>query len=250
MIQKERLDRVLRLIEEHGYVTVKFLVDELHYSKATINRDLNTLAQMGKVKRTWGGVEPIQAKVIPVLFRYEYGKSQKRRIAKRAAEEIRDGETVFIDGSTTAQHMSEYLLEKKDLRVLTHNLSLAIFLAENGVDVTVLGGKILESPYMLAGTDAVETASRYRADRCFFSTHDVTDKGQMSYTDDIYFSLHRTMMRNSDSVVYLVDSDKINRRGGKVILGDFSLVDMVISDYDFSDRVKETYPNVKFIMAE
>ena len=249
-MQKERLTRVLGLIEEHGYVTVKFLMEELHYSKATVNRDLNALEQMGKVKRTWGGVEPVQQQTIPVLFRYEYGKSQKRRIAKRAAELIEDGETVFIDGSTTAQHMSEYLLEKKDLHVLTNNMSLAIFLAEHNVHTTVLGGQILEAPYMLAGTDSVETAARYRADRCFFSTHGVTETGEMSYTDDIYFSLHRTMMKNSRSVIYLVDRDKINRRGGKVILGDFSLVDTVISDHSFSDTVQQTYTHVHFITAE
>ena len=250
MYQKERLERLERLVEEHGYVTVKFLMEKLHYSKATINRDLNTLEQMEKIKRTWGGAEPMKPKAIPVTFRYEYGKPKKKRIAKRAAELIGEDETIFIDGSTTAQYLCEYLPEKKGLHVLTNNIALAISLAERGVAVTVLGGRILEEPYMLSGIDTVETAMRYRADHCFFSTRDVTEEGEMSYTDDIYFSLHRTMMRNSKHVVYLVDSDKIDRRNGSVILGDFSLVNTVVSDHRFSEKTKKTYPQVNFITIE
>lgn len=250
MYHKERLDTILALVEERGYVTVKYLIENLHYSKATVNRDLNTLAQMGKLKRTWGGAEPIEVREIPVMWRYEYGKPIKKRIAKRACELVADGDTLFIDGSTTAQYMGEYLTEKKDLHVLTNNMALAAFLAERGVQVTVLGGRVLEAPYMLAGADTVEAAAKYRADKCFFSTRDVTEGGEMSYADDIYYSMHRTMMRNSEHVVYLVDSEKVGRRGGRVVLGDFSLVDTVISDHDFTKETKDSFPDVEFLKLE
>ena len=45
MYQKERLEQILSIVRQYGYVTVKFLVNELHYSNATVNRDLNVLAQ-------------------------------------------------------------------------------------------------------------------------------------------------------------------------------------------------------------
>lgn len=250
MYHKERLDTILALVEERGYVTVKYLIENLHYSKATVNRDLNTLAQMGKLKRTWGGAEPVEVREIPVMWRYEYGKPIKKRIAKRACELVADGDTLFIDGSTTAQYMGEYLTEKKDLHVLTNNMALAAFLAERGVQVTVLGGRVLEAPYMLAGSDTVEAAAKYRADKCFFSTRDVSESGEMSYADDIYYSMHRTMMRNSEQVIYLVDSEKIGRRGGRVVLGDFSLVDTVISDHDFTKETKDSFPDVEFLKLE
>ena len=59
MYQNERTEKILNLIKSNGYVTVKYLVENLHYSKATINRDLNILAQSGKIKRTYGGAEMI-----------------------------------------------------------------------------------------------------------------------------------------------------------------------------------------------
>ena len=58
MYRKERLDRIIELIETRGFVTVKTLTSELHYSTATVNRDLNILSQMKRIRRTAGGAEP------------------------------------------------------------------------------------------------------------------------------------------------------------------------------------------------
>lgn len=250
MYQKERMENILALLRRYGYVTVKFLVEELHYSRATIHRDLNALEKMGKLRRTYGGVEATQERAIPVEFRYEKEKPKKKRIGRRAAQYVCDGDTIFIDGSTTAQYMSEYLLDKKDITVLTNNMALAMLLSENGIRATVLGGQILEPPYMLGGTDTVEAAARYRADKCFFSTREVSRGGEMAYTDDIYLLMHKTMMRNARQVFYLVDSDKVDRREGRVVLGDFSLVDCVISDYDFEEATKKAFPHVDFVWVD
>ena len=250
MYKKEREDQILLLLRKFGYVTVKFLTQELHYSKATINRDLNLLEQSGMVRRTWGGVETIVPTTVPVLFRYEKAKPAKKKIGKCAAEFVKNGDTIFIDGSTTAQYMGEYLIAKKDIHVLTNNMALASYLSEYGVDVTVLGGKVSEPPYMLSGVETVETALRYRANKCFFSTSDVSDDGQMSYEGDIYYTMHKVMMLNSEKIFYLVDRDKVNRGGGRIILGDISLADYVITDYYFSDETKEKYPQVNFISID
>ena len=43
MFQEERIKIITELLKKNGFVTVKFLTDELHYSSATINRDLNLM---------------------------------------------------------------------------------------------------------------------------------------------------------------------------------------------------------------
>ena len=247
MYQKERCENILAVIEENGYVTVKYLIEKLHYSKATINRDLNALEEAGKIKRSYGGAELAQTREIPIAFRYEHGKSVKKRIAKRASELVCDGDCIYVDASTTAQYMGEYLIEKKDVTVITNNMALAAFLSEYGKAVVVLGGRVAEAPYMLAGNDTVEMAARYKADKCFFATRDVTEEGEMSYTDDTYALMHKTMIRNSAQAVYLVDSDKVDRQGGRVLLGDLSLVDTVISNHKFSNDTKRKFSGVEFV---
>ena len=124
------------------------------------------------------------------------------------------------------------------------------FLSEYGIEVILLGGKIVEAPYILSGSDTCDTISKYRADKCFFSTRDLTHDGEIEYDDEAYFTMHRAMIKNSVQTIYLVNSEKIDRSGGRVILGDLSLTDTVISDYDFSDELKNKFPSVSFIKVE
>ena len=246
MFQKERTDKILSILKERGYVTVRALTEELRYSTATINRDLNLLTQRGEIRRSYGGVELAEPQELPVRYRYEQCKPIKKRIARRAAALVEDGDTLFMDGSTTVQYMEEYLAEKKNLTVLTNNTALSSHLAEMGIRVIVLGGEILEPPYMLGGNDTVATAARYKADKCFFSTAFVSREGEMSYTGDIYYAMHRTMMNHSNLVCYLVDGEKVDRPGARVILGDFSPVDRVVSDFCFPEETKERFPTTVF----
>ena len=57
MYQKERIDKIMEILKENGYVTVKYLTDKLHYSNATVNRDLNIMASRKLITIRYGGVE-------------------------------------------------------------------------------------------------------------------------------------------------------------------------------------------------
>ena len=98
MYQKERIDAVYDIIKKNGYVTVKYLINEIHYSSATINRDLNMLEKQGLIRRSYGGAELIEKKVAPLTFRYHKMKATKEKMGKAAAELVNDGDIIFIDG--------------------------------------------------------------------------------------------------------------------------------------------------------
>ena len=247
MYQKERLEQILSIIRQYGYVTVKFLVNELHYSNATVNRDLNLLAQQKLVHRTYGGVEILEKKDVPLPFRYHKMKTEKLTIGKRAAEFVKDGDVIFIDASTTTEYMLEFLTEKKGVTVLTNNLAIVARLAEVGVSVVCLGGKIVEPPSMLGGDDTVQTAMRYHANKMFFSTGGATKDGRIGGSET-YGLLHRVMANNSDQIYYLVDHEKFHDvYTYSRFLFDFAEVDCVISDYEFLENLREKYPQTQFI---
>ena len=116
---KKRFEQVLDIIKEQRYVTVKYLCDNLHYSTATINRDLNDLQRQKLIVRHYGGAEFIEKKGVPLVFRFNKMRPVKRAISKQAAADIKEGMTVFIDGSTTAQYMAEYIQNIKNITVIT-----------------------------------------------------------------------------------------------------------------------------------
>ncbi len=244
MYPQERQDEILAILEKHQYVPVAYLIEKLHYSSATINRDLNVLEKRQMVRRSYGGVELVESGAVPLVFRQHKQHRAKEKIAQKAAEFVCDGDVLFIDGSTTAQHMGPYLAEKSDITVITNNITLVSYLSDLGIQCVVLGGRILEAPSMTGSIDTIDMARTYRADKAFFSTGGVTDDGFIC-SGGIYYGLYRVMMQNSNQSFYLVDNNKRNRSLSKVLC-DFSEVDYVISDCDFS-LLQDRYADTQFI---
>jgi len=167
--QKERIDTILGILRENGYVNVKYLCDKIGYSKATINRDLNLMAKQKLIIRIYGGVELVEKQDIPLVFRYHKMKKAKKRICKAAAELVKDGDVIFIDPSSTTEYMAPYLVDKKNITVITSNIALVAYLSDfSEIKTICLGGEIVEPPSMLGGDLCVKNALEYKAEILFF----------------------------------------------------------------------------------
>ena len=247
MLRKFRQEQILNILNQQGYVTVRYLADVLQSSTATVNRDLNAMQVAGLVKRSYGGVETVAEKHFPPLLQRQfYHKREKRRIAELAVEQIQNGDTVFLDGSTTVQYMVPFLSKKKDLTVITNSLRLAMELGELGFDVLCLGGHIIEHPYVLGGEETVENAMRYHPDKMFFSVGYVTSDGLVG---SAHYLLYKTMLKNSTRAWFLTDRTKLTPHTG-TSLCDFSVLTGVISDFSFPEETRRHYADVKFIVTE
>lgn len=247
MTQKERIQTITGILQKNGFVTVKFLTQELHYSTATINRDLNAMQKQQIIRRSYGGAELVEAKTVPLLFRYSKMRPAKNKIGKKAAEFIRDGDTVFIDCSTTAQYIGKYITDRKNLTVITNNLSLASFLSEYGVTAICLGGQITEPPAMVYSRETVESVRRYGADKLFFSACAVTEDGKIGCSHSEMHSLViRAMLENAQKSYFLIDHEKL-APGCRQYLATLGDADTVIADFAFSGEVKERFPDTAFV---
>lgn len=246
MSQTLRQEQILEILKKRGYVTVRYLTDALHYSSATVNRDLNRMQALGLVKRSYGGVEAAKKGHLPPFSQRQfYRKKEKRRIAGAAAALIRNGDTVFLDASTTVQYILPFLSEKKGLRILTNNLRLAIELGDLDFDVICLGGRVAERPYVLSSEDTIALARKYQANKMFFSVDCITADGKIR---GAHYLLYKTMLENSDEAYFLTDKTKLVDRLD-VKLCDFSALTGVIADFEFPEATKKAYPHVKFICA-
>lgn len=246
MSQKLRQEKILQIVEARKYVTVRELIYILQYSSATVNRDLNALQALGLVQRSRGGVEPAHRGGLPPLYtRQFYKKKEKRRIAEEAARQVQNGDTVFLNGGTTVQYMVPFLLEKKNLCIITNSLRLAIDLGESDFEVICLGGRIRERPYVLGGDMTAENAMRYRPDKMFFSFGGIGADGYVA-GDSL---LNRIMLQNSAEVWLLTDRTKL-AVGMKTVLCDFSALTGVISDFDFPEETKRRFPTTSFLTVE
>lgn len=242
---KNRQDTILDIIKENGFVTVKYLCKKLHYSTATINRDLNYLQNQKLIIRKKGGAEPVQPKYPPLFLRNEKMKGVKAKLAKEAAKLISDNMTIFIDGSTTTHLIGKYLAEFENLKIITNNMSLAVYLSDLGIEVFCLGGKIHERPYVVGSFETVQQAATYNADIVFFSTSSITADGKIK-CGETFYTFYKTLLENSKKKVLLADSSKLEYSASRNF-GTFNEITTIISDYDFSEETKAKFPNTEFI---
>ncbi|MBQ7399164.1 MAG: DeoR/GlpR transcriptional regulator [Clostridia bacterium] len=249
MYQKERVDKIMQILRENGYVSVKYLCGEVGYSKATVNRDLNFMEKQKMITRSYGAVEIIEKKDVELEFRYHKMKREKLKLCKAAAELVNDGDIIFVDSSSTTEFIAQYLIKKNDVTVITSNTAVVSYLSRfSNIKVICLGGEIMEPPSMLGGELCVKNAMEYKADKLFFSSHGINDDGEIGGGGG-YSLLLNVMAKNSKEVIYLVDHTKINLESRHVIMTADNL-DVIISDCDFNKNFREKFSKIKYIKIE
>ncbi len=164
----ERQQQLLRFIEQQQRITVNQIVEHFDVSLATARRDLETLADQGKVQRVHGGAIAVRQALPepPVLQRAAEQASEKVRIGQAAADLIADGETVFLSSGTTVLEVARRLRGKRNLTVITNSLLVVNELAD-ARDITVisLGGILRHSEMSLIGHITELALSELRADK-------------------------------------------------------------------------------------
>ena len=86
---------------------------------------------------------------------------------------------------------------------------------------------------------------KYRVDKMFFASGYVSEDGRIG--EGVYGLLHTVMAQNSKEIYYLADHDKLDEHNQpRRFLFDFSKVKGVISDYEFSAKIKRKYPETQF----
>ena len=141
MYQEQRLEEIIKLLEDRGSLSAKEMVDHFHVSKDTIRRDFAILAKEKRAKRTHGGLLPIQKqRILGYKGRAEQSSKEKAKIAHLATQLISDSQLIFYDVSTTVLELAK--ITDKKVTIFSHSLDNALVLGENeNVDFHIIGGR-------------------------------------------------------------------------------------------------------------
>lgn len=211
MLPGERRKHILNIIKKNQSAKVTDLSKLLYTNEATIRRDLNVLEKDGSVKRIYGGAVLATGpdSEIPFTYRQEQFTAQKKEIAKIAAQEIENGDTLFLDSSSTVAHMIPFLESKTGLKIVTNGAKTILMLAglEDAVIIST-GGILRDNSLSFAGQSAYENLSEYFFDKVFFSCHAYsTENGLMDNNED-EARMRRLVIRQSKRAYLLADKSK------------------------------------------
>jgi len=166
----ERQIQILQVLSRNQRISVAEICQSFEISEATARRDLETLANQGKLQRVHGGAIPIaQAPPeSPFLTRREEQADCKQRIGRAASELIQDGETIILGSGSTVLELASHLRDRRNLTVITNSLPAMNILAERSeVTLICLGGVMRLSELSFIGHIAEMSLEEVRANKVF-----------------------------------------------------------------------------------
>ncbi len=212
MLAIARRNAILELLREQQSVNVTQLAASLGVATETIRRDLKELEAAGQLIRTHGGAyitDGVQND-INVSARSVIRKPEKKEIARKCAQLINTGDSIFLDASTTDWFIAQELLEKH-ITVITNSLKVADILSVSpSIKLILAGGNYAPHTMSFAGEQTIEDLSRYYVDKAFLSCRTVHMEFGVTDSNEGEALVRRTMLRRSHSAYLAVDHSKLD----------------------------------------
>ncbi len=208
-----RLNAIEQYVISHETVSIDELCEVFEVSKNTIRRDLNELEMRGHITKVYGGVTAITPSgAVPAPIRSSLNPSDKSLIGRMAAEEISDGDTIFIDSGTTTLCLLRYLIARNRITVITHSLGAQSEAAKfDNLNIISLGGIYNRTTDSFVGLSTIEALASMRINKAFMGATGVSLTAGMTNTTFLEAEIKRAVVYRADHVYAMADSSKLDR---------------------------------------
>ncbi|CCH01025.1 transcriptional regulator, DeoR family [Fibrella aestuarina BUZ 2] len=208
---QNRTRGILAALEEHGSIDVHTLATLLQASEMTIRRDLVQLADQGLLIRTRGGAMRVD---MAQPFRFEHKAAQryeqKVHIAQLAAQQIEEGDTVFLDCGSTVFQLCPFIRHKR-IQIITNSLPIVSELLGSSVTINLVGGEVDADRQAVHGLMAAQHMQQYRAKRAFIGVDGLSSQHGLSANSEKEASTALQMAAQAEHTYLLCDSSKLER---------------------------------------
>ncbi|MDS9466195.1 DeoR/GlpR family DNA-binding transcription regulator [Paracoccus sp. MBLB3053] len=231
----ERQEKIVSLLDERPFASVRDLQHLIGVSGATIRRDIEKLNEAGRARKVYGGVAAVERGVraasLPFVENRDIAVGAKRAIAREAEKLVRDGSAIIIHGGSTCFHFG-CRIANRNLRVFTNSLPLAAYLGEHGsCQLTVGGGDLHREPGILY--DVRSDEHLFYAAQFFVGALGISEQGILEQ-HPLLVRLADEMSQTVSEVILLADSRKFSIRPPTVSLP-FSRIARVVTDDGLAD---------------
>lgn len=231
MVVYERQREILNYLKQKQFATVSELAKIVWSSESSVRRDVKALEQKGYVKQIYGGVvlPEYEHSVVPISLRDPAHSAIKEDLARRAAEQLFDGATVLMDGSSTVRRIIKYIGNFKNLKIITNNQRIFSTCDSAEVKLYCTGGLYIPQSHIFVGSVAESYVNSINADILFFSSQAISETGEISDSSEEETALRRAMLSRAKRKIFLCDSSKIGLARTFTLCTRDS-VDMIICD--------------------
>lgn len=231
LLPHERQNKIIKLLYESRSVKISYLTKYFGVTRETIRKDLYSLEEQDLVQKIHGGAILKKAKhETSYINRKEVNDDEKKLIAKKAAEKVIDGDTLYIDYGTTCSYFVNEILSKKNLTVMTASLPIANTLSDySDFDVIIIGGIIRKNEKSLYGPMAGRYLQDTYVDKGIFGIGGVDLHAGYTNFHLGESEISKIMVKNSQKTIIMADYSKFNNVAMNKIAS-FKEIDLLITD--------------------
>lgn len=207
----ERHRRILEVVRERHAVRVSTLSDLLGVSEVTVRRDLEDLEHRGLLERTHGGAISTQRLGVEPPYLEAVGRSapEKLSIGRVAADLVRPGDTIFLNGGTTTLQVFRHL-EAAGVRVITNHVGIASEAADRDLELIVVGGEYRAPSNSCVGSFATHTLRGAFASRSLIGVEGLSIRSGLTTPAAPEAEIARVMIEQTQGpVIVVADSTKV-----------------------------------------
>ncbi len=237
-IPVQRQQWIMEYLEGNDSISIKEAANLCNVSEATARRDLDDMALAGLVDRSHGGAslhkgtgfEIFHAEKMKVMI------PEKMRIAKAAAQLIRDGDSIFLDSGSTTFILAEQLLNMQRLTVVTNNLDIAYSTRlDTSSSMIVTGGVRRDGYSVLVGDIGEEFIRKLCVDIVFLGADAISAKSGVYNSNFLEIGIKKSILESGKKRVLLADHQKFSQKALTKVC-EISELDFIITDNGISDE--------------
>lgn len=232
MLPIERLEIIKQTALTEKKLYVSKLSEKFEVTEETIRRDLEKLEQQGIVTRSYGGAILNAEKTnedIPFYKRSKTNIEDKKYIASKAIQFIKEDSTIVADCSSTVLEVLRSIRNRSDVTVITNSVEVLSELNQSELNIISTGGGIKQRSLSLQGPITQSAIRKYSVDLALVSCKGLDIKKGILDSNEAEAEIKRTMIEQASKVIMLVDHDKYDKTSF-VKLFDYEDIDYIITD--------------------
>ena len=241
-----RQKQILDYIRKKQFAEVAELADAFQVSSVTIRKDLDLLAEQGKVIRQFGGAEcpdvspsslhlGAHATEEPVIPHEE--ELLLRRISQKAASFAGPGSIIFLNNSALASRVIEFI-DQEHVSVITNRLEALSARRSQQVSLTLTGGTVSPEGTFLSGAVTLDTFMRAAADLCILGLDGTPEDRPLSamYMENAHLD-HLLAQQTVGRVVVLCPPSQLEDRNSILYHDTTAVTDLITTSGADPDRL-------------
>jgi len=231
MLPIERRNAIKNLMSEKKSVTVTELSQFFNVTEETIRRDLNILEKEGVLIRTYGGAFIQEGTLNQIDYSLREGNhvESKKNIAAKCINFVQNGDSVFLDSSTTAAYIAR-ALSKMKITVLTDSLKIMTMLSNyDNIKLIGTGGELSQRTMSFIGPGAVQSINQYFVDVAFISCRSISLENHITDSNEYLAQVRQHIIERSNKTFVVADYSKFGRTSFYHICH-FSKIHAIVTD--------------------